>query len=297
MKVFLTGATGYIGTAIAESLLAADHAVVGLARTREKDQDLRARGIAPNRADLKTPESLSEAAQSCDGIIHAGTTNDGRLDKEAVARMLSDLKGTGKPFIYTSGIWVIGDTRGQVLDESAPVNPIPLVAWRPEVEALVLGAAAGNIRAIVIRPAIVYGRAGGIPGMFVQSAQQSGAARYVGAGENRWPMVHVEDLADLYLRTLERAQAKSLYFGADGSAYRVKEIAEAASFGVDAGGRTESWPLEEARKELGPFADALVLDQQISADKARRELSWTPRGASILEDLRYGSYAMPRVSP
>ena len=295
MKVLVTGATGYIGSAVADALLQASHSVVGVARTVEADQGLRRRGITPRRADFKQPDSLTEPLQSCDGVISAGTTNDGRLDSEAIAHMLRRLKGTGKPFLYTSGVWVLGDTKGKVLDETAPVNPIPLVAWRAGVEKLVLGAAADHVRSIVIRPAVVYGRSRGIPAMFIQSARQSGAARYVGTGENRWPMVHVDDLADLFVRALEKAPAGALYHAGDGSAYRVKEIAEAASFGADAGGRSESWPLEEARKTLGAFADALALDQQISSETARRELGWDPR-TSLLEELRTGSYALPQVS-
>lgn len=297
MKVFLTGATGYIGSVIGEALLAAGHTVVGLARTVEAEQDVRDRGFTPKRADLKTPDSLNEALDSCEGVIHAGTTNDGRKDTDAVQHMLDRLKSSGKPFVYTSGLWVIGDTGGSVADETAPLNPPALVAWRAGVEKLVLSAASRNIVGIVIRPAMVYGRGLGIPSMFIQSAQETGAARYVGSAENRWSTVHVEDLAELYVLALTKAPAGSLYIGADGPAYRVKEIAEAASFGADAGGRTQSWPLDEARQKLGPFADALVLDQQASGKKAQRELGWKPRGAPILEELRYGSYALPHVSP
>ena len=297
MKVFLTGATGYIGSAIAEALLAAGHAVVGLARTIEAEQDLRNSGITPRRGDLKTPESLNAAVESCEAVIHAGTTNDGRIDTEAVAHMIDELKSSGKAFVYTSGVWVIGDTGGRVMDETAPLNPIPLAGWRVGVEKLVLGSEAHNVRGIVIRPATVYGRASGIPSMFVQSAQETGSARYIGAGENHWPTVHVEDLAELYVLALEKARPGSVYIAADGPAYRVREIAEAASFAADAGGRTVSWPLEEARKTLGAFADALVLDQQVTADKVKRELGWKTRAASLLEELRYGSYALPHVSP
>jgi nucleoside-diphosphate-sugar epimerase len=295
MKIFVTGATGYIGSAAASRLLE-KHTVIGLARSEEAADKLRKHGVAPYRGDMKQPESLSDAIRSCDGVVSIGTTNDGLLDRAAITLVLELLKGTEKPMVYTSGVWVLGDTGGQVMDESAPVNPAALVAWRPGVEQLVLAAAADNVRAIVIRPGIVYGRGGGIAADFIQSAQKSGAARYVGTGENRWPVVHVDDLADLFAIAMDRASAGSLYHAADGSAHRVKEIAEAASFGAGAGGWTESWPLAEARKTLGPYADALVLDQQVSAEKARRELAWSPHRPSILEDLRRGSYSFHKVS-
>ncbi len=133
--------------------------------------------------------------------------------------------------------------------------------------------------------------------MFVQSAQETGAARYIGEGLNRWPLVHIEDLADLYVRALEKAPAGTLLHAADGDAVRVKEIAEAASFGADAGGRTESWPVEDATRKLGPLVEALLLDQVVSSVKARETLGWNPHAVGILDDLRYGSYAMVRINP
>ena len=127
--------------------------------------------------------------------------------------------------------------------------------------------------------------------MLVQSARETGAARYVGDGQNRWPFVDVEDLAQLYVLALEKAAPGSLYNAAHGPSYRVREVAEAASIGGGANGKTQALPLEEARKTMGAFADALVLDQQISSEKATKELGWSPRAKSVLEDLKTGSYA------
>lgn len=291
LKVFLTGATGYIGGAAADAFLAAGHTVTGLARSEEAARRLRARGIAPIRGDLNSPTSLSKAAAESDGVIHAGTTNDGRIDQEAVRAMLDALRDSGKPLLYTSGIWVLGDTAGTVADETWPVNPAALVAWRPGVEQIVLAAARNGVRSIVIRPGVVYGDGGGIPADFVKSARETGAARYVGNGENRWPLVQVDDLADLYVRAFEHAAPGTLLLATDGSAYAVREIAEAASFGTGAGGRTESWPLQEARKTLGAYADALVLDQLVSSEKSRSMLSWQIRAMPLIDHLRHGNYA------
>jgi nucleoside-diphosphate-sugar epimerase len=284
LNVFLTGATGYIGGAIAEALRAAGHTVSGLARSDQAANALAAKGITPVAGDLNIPASVAKAASDSDGVIHAGTTNDGRIDQAAVQAMLDALRGSGKPFLYTSGIWVLGDTGGKVADESWPVNPLPMVAWRPAVEQLVLVAAGTGIKSLVIRPGVVYGRGGGIPADFGKSARESGMVRYVGTGENRWPVVHADDLADLYVRAFLNAPAGSLFHATDGSAYRVLEIAQAAS------ANTQSWPLEDARKTLGGYADALVLDQLLSSEKAKRTLGWQPHAVSILEDLRHGSY-------
>jgi nucleoside-diphosphate-sugar epimerase len=155
----------------------------------------------------------------------------------------------------------------------------------------VLEGAKRGIRSVVIRPAIVYGRGGGIPAGFIESARKEGAARYVGTGKNRWPLVHVDDLADLYLLALEKAQPGTLLLGVTGPSRPVSEIAAAASRGAGAGGRTVATPLEEARKKMGAYADALALDQQASGQRARDLLGWNPRRPDALEDLERGSYA------
>ena len=290
LNVFLTGATGYIGSAIADALLAARHTVAGLARSEEAAGTLRAKGVAPIRGDLHSPAGLAKAAVESDGVIHAGTTNDGAVDREALQVITEALHATGKPLIYTSGIWVLGDTGGKTADETWPVNPIPMVAWRPAVEQLVLSAAASGVRSVVIRPGIVYGRRGGIPADFVKSAREAGVARYVGTGENHWPLIHVEELAQWYVCALQHATPGTLIHATDGSAYRVREIAEAASLGAGAAGTTESWPLQDARKTLGGYADALVLDQLVASKWPRpTDCKWTTR-ATVIEDLLHGSY-------
>ena len=291
MNIFLTGATGYIGNAVADALMQAGHSVTGLARSDEAAANLHLKGITPHHGDLKSPHTLAAAASALDGVIHTGTTNDGNLDQAAVRAMLDALKFSGKPFLYTSGVWVLGNTGDRAADESAPLKPIGLVAWRPAVERLVLDSAHQGVRAIVIRPALVYGRGGGIPADLVRSAQENGAARYVGTGENRWPVIDVDDLAELYLLAFEKAAAGTLLHAADTSTHRVSEIAAAASAGAGRNGHTEPWPLDDARKTLGAYADALVLDQRVCSDKATSLLGWRPRAAGILHDLRRGSYA------
>ena len=294
MEVFLTGATGYIGRAVAEALLKAGHKVTGLARTPERAKQLEARGIRAVPGNLLQPEAIAASARSAEGVIHTANTNDAnspKVDAAVVRAMLKALEGSGKPFVYTSGVWVLGSTGDMVADEQTPLNPTLLVAHRPAIEQEVLGAKSRGVRAIVIRPALVFGGGGGgLLKMFVQSARETGAARYVGDGQNCWPFVDVDDLAQLYVLALEKGASGSLYNAAHGPSFRVREVAEAASIGAGAKGKTQPWPVDEARKALGPFADALVLDQRISGEKANKELGWTPRAASVLEDLKTGSY-------
>src|SRR6476661_3893050 len=265
MKVFLTGATGYIGTAVAERLRAAGHELSGLARSDQAASKLRAAGVTPIRGDCTNPAAVADAARSADAAISMATTYDPKVDAPAVDAILDALAGSDKPFVYTSGIWVNGDTGGIVVDETTTPEPVELVAWRKAVEDRVLQAAKRGVRSVVIRPAIVYGRGGGIPAGFRDSARKQGAARFVGTGENRWPMVHVDDLAD------------------------------PASRGAGLGGNTAEWPIEQAREELGDaYADALVLDQQASGRRAQELLGWRPHRPGPIEDLESGSYAKGR---
>jgi nucleoside-diphosphate-sugar epimerase len=290
MRVFIPGASGYIGSAVADRLLAAGHEVTGLARTDSSAARLTAAGVRPVRGDFADPSSLSAPARAADAVINLATTYDAAVDPPAIDALLDALAGSGKPFIYTGGNWLYGDTGGKVLDESSPPRPLPHITWRPGVEQRVLGAASRGVRGIVICPTMVYGRAGGVLADLTRSAREEGAARFVGTGENRWPLVHVDDLADLYLLALERAPAGTLLFATAGPAIRVRDLAAAASRASGAGGRTTAVPLAEARKTMGAEADGLALDQQFSSRRARELLGWTPRRPDALHDLEHGSY-------
>lgn len=290
MRVFVTGATGYVGTAIVEALRSVGHGVVGLARSDDAAAKLQAAGADAMRGSLEDLDVLATGVREADAVIHAGATGrpgQDAVDTAAVGAMLDALEGSGKPFLYTSGLWVLGDTGDRVADEDAPLRPTTIVAWRADVERQVIGAAKRGVRSVVMRPGVVYGRGGGTPGTFVSSARRKGVVRYVGDGRQRWAFVHVDDLAELYLLALD-APAGTVLNAAGPSipVHRVAETAAAAN-----GARAEAWPLEEARAVLGTYADALALDQQVSAERAR-SLGWTPSRPSVLDELRTGSYAM-----
>ena len=283
MRVFVTGATGYVGTAVAEALRAAGHEVVGLARSDDAAARLAGAGCAALRGTLTDADVLARGAREADAVIHLAATggaDQAEVDTAAVRALLDALAGSGKPFLYTSGVWVLGPTGDVVADEDAPANPAALVAWRPALEREVVDAAARGIRSVVIRPGVVYGRGGGTPGGFIASGRKKGVVRYVGDGRQRWPFVHVDDLAALYVLALDAPAGTVL--NAAGPSLPVREVAEAAARAT--GARAEAWPLEEARARLGPYADALALDQQVSAERARA-LGWRPSRPSVLEEL------------
>jgi nucleoside-diphosphate-sugar epimerase len=282
MKVFVTGASGYIGSVVAEKLRDFGHQVNGLARSETSARKLETAGVQPVRGDLRDTSTVLRAAREADAAIHLAqeySAGGAALDRRLVETVLEEFRLTGRPFLYTSGIWVLGNTDGREADEAWPLNPTPLVAWRPAHERWVLEAQ--GPRGVVIRPAIVYGRGGGIVGG-LQRQGREGVVRYVGSGENRWPFVHVDDLAGLYVLALQ-APAGSLYFASAGPSIAVRDVALAAA--APTGARVESIPIEEARRTMGPVADALCLDQRIASRKAMQELGWTPTAKSVTEDL------------
>jgi nucleoside-diphosphate-sugar epimerase len=289
VRILVTGATGYIGAVVAAVLAERGHAVVGTARSAAAEAELVALGQEAVRADLHDPETLARAAATCDATIHAAATQDeemGPVEQAAVHAMLAALAGTGKAFVYTSGVWIYGSAPpGGLLDEDSAPDPVGLLAWRPALESEVLAAAEAGTRTIVIRPGMVYGRGGGPLNQFAAMAED-GVPRYVGDGENHWSLVHVDDLAELYALALERAPAGTLVNGILGPPLRVRDLAEAAAAGAGLPA-PRSWPFAEAALVLDPDdADGVTRDHRISGERARTLLGWEPPARSPLDELR-----------
>jgi nucleoside-diphosphate-sugar epimerase len=275
MKVFLTGGSGYIGSTVALRLKKAGHDVLALVRSEAKGARLKEAGIKLAVGDLGNPAGYAAGAWGRAAIVSLAqeySANGVELDRKTIQSSRDLLRGqVGATFIYTSGCWVQGTTDG-VADETAPLKPASVVAWRPAHEQLALDMAKDGIRAVVVRPGIVYGGTGGLTGMLFGSALKTGAAQMVGEGANHWPLVHVDDLAELYVRLVERAPAGSIYNATDASQHTQKEIAEAASKAAGKDGKVQAQPLDG-----GPLHEALALDQRLSSEKARNDLDWRPR--------------------
>ena len=285
MKVFLTGGSGYIGSAVALRLKKAGHDVLALVRSEEKGAQLKAAGVKLVVGELGNPAAYAAAAWGVSAIVHTAQdqSNDMvELDRKTIANARELLHGkVGGTFIYTSGCWVMGDTGGESADETAALKPHKMVGWRPAHEQLALDMAKDGIRAVVVRPGIVYGGVrGGIPAMLFGTATKHGAAAMMGEGENHWPMVHVDDLAELYVRLVERAPAGSVFNGVDASQHTQREIAEAASRAAGKDGKVQATPVEDGNV----FGSALMLDQKMSSEKARSELDWRPRHESFVAE-------------
>ncbi len=284
MRVFITGGTGYIGSAVVPALAEDGHEVIGLVRNAAGADTLRRLGAQPVLGELTLPASYGEVVAGCDAVIHTAVTGKGDVaaaDKCAIDTFLAAASG-GKlrSFVFTSGVWVLGNTGALPVDENAGTDhPVAKVAWRPAHELRVLAAATPTFSTSVVRPGVVYGEKRGLVSGFFASAWKSGAAEFVGDGKNHWSLVHREDLAEFY-RLLLMKNARGIFHVVDGAPLTVLEIAEAASEAAGKKGATRSLPLEEARQKIGPVADALVLDQVVSGPRAR-ELGWVPERASF----------------
>lgn len=283
MRIFVLGASGYIGAAVVRELVAHGHHVSGLVRSDVASATVRALGAQAVRGTLDSLDVIELTAREHDAIVHAAFFR-GPAFVPAERRLLerfAQLAHGKHVLVTTSGSWVYGSRGDAIVDEDAPLNPIPLVAWRPEHEQLALAAGA---RSIVIRPCAVYGDGRGMVGGMIEQAR-GGAVRIVGDGHNRWSLVRVDALAELYRLAIEHPQARGIYNAAAGPAVPYVEIARAASRAGGGDGTIEHLTLEAAGAQLGPYADALALDLQVSGEKARRELGWSPHRPSVLEEL------------
>ncbi|NWG00748.1 MAG: NAD-dependent epimerase/dehydratase family protein [Thermoanaerobaculaceae bacterium] len=288
MRIFVTGATGYIGQAVAAALARAGHQVAGLVRSEGKASQLEALEVRPVFGSMADPESYRRVAEASEVLVHCAAELSARqweLDRRTVEGLLEAARAAAKPrlFVYTSGVWVYGDTGGALVDETSPLAPPPLVAARVEIEEVVQAANSGRVRTTVLRPGCVYGGRGGLTATWFDSALREGAARIVGDGFYRWAMVHVEDLAEAYVRAIEWPTGGEVFNITDRSRFTVRECAEAASRAAGADGRVVATPVAEARQSLGGFADCLTLDQHVDARKAVRMLGWQPRHGGFVD--------------
>jgi nucleoside-diphosphate-sugar epimerase len=300
MRVFVTGATGFIGSAIVEWLSAAGHEVTGLARSDASALRCERSGVTPLRGDVADTALLARAAIEHDAVIHAGFSHDDwngmdaafAQDEAAVGAMLDALRGSDKPFIYTSGSGVLADTGSAPVGEDAPLSPYPMLASRIRVEQAVLASAKHGVRGVVIRAGLVYGGGGGgTMRLLLDLAQRQGGPFTVGEGWNVWSAVHRDDLGELYRLALENAPAGRLYHAANDDRVTMREIAAAVARAAGRAVPIRALPVEDARAFAGGMADALVSEKRISAALARTELGCAPRGPSIIEEVERGSYA------
>jgi nucleoside-diphosphate-sugar epimerase len=285
MRIFLTGATGYVGSAVTDALLRSGHEVTALVRDPEKAERVSRRGVHAMVGELSRPASYAGAAEAADSIVHTALDSSPRtqkVDRLAIDTLVAAagrraVAGLPASLVYTSGTWVLGEAHDAT--EDTPVNPIPLVAWRPDHEQLVLDAARQGVRPVVLRPGIVYGGARGIVGDLLKDAA-NGLVRVVGTGQNHWACIYDRDLADLYVRVSTIDDAAGVFHANDEADESVDDIVAAIVQHAKMTPDVRHMPIEEARKKMGLYADALALDQIVRSPRARA-LGWAPTLRSV----------------
>lgn len=290
MRIFLTGATGYIGSAVLDALLRAGHQVTALVRENSKAATISEKGAHPVVGTLADPDTYRAAADAQDGYIHTAFDTSGKgvaVDRIAIDTLLAaarrprtagSLTAPPRFFIYTSGVWVVGRATEPVA-EDAPLNPLSMVEWRPAHEQIVLAATSDALRTAVVRPGVVYGGGLGVVGDMFKMAT-NGLVRVVGDGNNRWPLVYDRDLADLYARVAANASASGVFHANDEGDERVNDIIAAIGPYLPHRPDVRHVPIEEARSKMGPYADALALDQVIRSTRSRA-IGWSPSLHSV----------------
>ena len=278
----LTGATGLIGSAVTTALLADGHDVTAVVRSQPsslKASDLGATGVI---GDLFDAQWLASELRNHDGLVHTAAGSDERdadLNDAVITAALDAFAGTDKPFVHTGGIWTYGS--GDAIDESQDPRPPAITSWRPAGEQRVL---TSDVKGSVVQPGIVYGHGAGIPAMLVDGVEgvEGGTLTLIGSGEQHWATVHVDDLADLYVRALTQAPGGKAYIAASGDNPTVRELGEAITSDV------EPESDDETLARLGAFGEALLLDQQATGGRAKAELGWTPTRPTLVELLSKG---------
>jgi nucleoside-diphosphate-sugar epimerase len=322
MKILVTGATGFIGGAVARKLSQQGHEVLGLSQSDAAAAKLRAAGLTPVAGDFGVPASLDGPAAQVDAIVSTasigqleGTPDSFAKDRDAVAAMTKALGDSEKPLIFTSGSAIFGVfTKGEasptVFDEDHPV-PLPASVFAPpeaeipppfidafggamapraETETAVLKAA--GVRGIAIRPGLVYGEGRGydLPNL-IALTKTIGAAPHLGPGGVRQGYVHIDDLVELYVLALERAPAGTILHAVTDE-IALGDLAKAVSRLVGTGGRTEALSLMEMHARGGGGGVSLSVNKRLASDKTRTVLGWAPTRYDILADVEHGSYAV-----
>ena len=290
MRVFLTGATGFIGSALIPDLIKAGHTVLGLARSDTGAASLAAAGVEVHRGDLEDLDSLRSGASTSDGLIHCGFIHDFsrfqevcEVDRRAIETMGDALAGSDRPLVVTSGTGMGADAPGQTATEDLfnPNNPNPRASSELAAEAV----AARGVRVSVVRlPQVHDTRKQGLVTFSIALAREKGLSAYIGDGLNRWPAVHVLDAAAVYRLALEKAPNRARYHPVAEEGVTAKAIAEAIGRGLKI--PVVSLSPEEAAGHFGWMAMFAGMDMPASSALTKERLGWHPtQKAGLIEDL------------
>jgi nucleoside-diphosphate-sugar epimerase len=292
MRIFLTGATGFIGSAIVPELINAGHQVLGLTRSEAGAQSLIDAGAEVHRGDLEDLDSLRRGAELSDGVIHLAFNHDFskfvancEADRHAIEALGSTLAGSDRPLVITSGTAVARTSGRPSNEEDAPNSPIPRVAS----EEAAASVAARGVRVSLMRLPQVHDTVKqGLITHLIAVAREKGVSAFVGDGLNRWPAVHRLDCARLYKLALERGLAGARYNAVGEEGVPLREIAEAIGRGLKVPVVAKS--PEEAGEHFGWLAAFVGFDMPASSALTQQRLGWRPTGPGLISDLDQMQY-------
>jgi nucleoside-diphosphate-sugar epimerase len=293
MKIFVTGASGYIGGSITTALVSAGHEVMGLCRSTDTAELLKQKGVVPILGTLNDERVLFQAAHSADAVINTADADNPFV----VDILIRALEGSGKKLIHTSGSSIVGDRAAGALSDRIFHEDLPRPIrfekiGRVAVDTRVIEAVVRGVHSVVMCPCLIYGQGTGlntqsiqIPRM-IEIAKKYRTARYIGSGENIWSTIHIEDVVSAYLLALEKAPGGSFFFIENGES-SFKIIAETIHSRLGFDGTAQSWTVEEAVKEWGQEGAhfAFGSNSRIRSRKARSFLEWMPQHPSVIDWL------------
>ena len=288
MRVFVTGASGFIGSAIVDELIAAGHKVLGLARSDAAATSLIAAGADVHRGSLEDLDSLRSGAAAADAVIHTAFIHDFskfqancETDRRAIEAIGSALAGSDRPFIVTSGTGIARTPGRPTTEEDAPDSEIPRIAS----EQAAASVQALGVRVSVMRlPQVHDPVKQGLITYLIDVAREKGASAYVGDGQNRWPAVHRLDAAHLYRLVLEKGSAGARYHAVDEEGVPLRDIAEVIGKHLNVPVVSKSH--EEAADHFGWLAHFAAFDIPASSQWTQEQLGWRPRGPGLISDLQ-----------